>query len=319
MVNPLRDPRWGRNEEGYAEDPWLTGIIAIAYARGLAGDDPSYLKTAPTLKHFLAYNNETDRCTTSSNLPPRVLHDYELPAYREPLESGAAVAVMPSYNLVNGRPAAPQPADQRRAAQLDRDELLVVSDADAPANLVGLQHYLPDGPSAYAAAMKAGVDSFTQDDTDAAPTIERITADALDRGLLTPADIDTAVRRILAVRFRLGEFDPPELDPYHSLDPDLVNCPAHRQLAHDAARQPIVLLKNEGQVLPLTPRRSAHRCRRPARRQRSTDSVRRHAALPVTALDGIVERLGATGRVLRGRRPDRGARRRYVVRPDRRR
>src|SRR5438132_6488509 len=105
VVNPLRDPRWGRNEEGYAEDPWLTGTIATAYAHGLAGDDPAYLKTAPTLKHFLAYNNETDRCTTSSNLPPRVLHDYELPAYREPIESGAAVAVMPSYNLVNGRPA----------------------------------------------------------------------------------------------------------------------------------------------------------------------------------------------------------------------
>src|SRR5689334_5204865 len=104
VVNPLRDPRWGRNEEGYAEDPWLTGVIATAYARGLAGDDPKYLKTAPTLKHFLAYNNETDRCTTSSNLPPRVLHDYELPAYRSPIEAGVAVAVMPSYNLVNGRP-----------------------------------------------------------------------------------------------------------------------------------------------------------------------------------------------------------------------
>ncbi|MFD2355693.1 glycoside hydrolase family 3 N-terminal domain-containing protein [Nonomuraea ferruginea] len=102
VVNPLRDPRWGRNEEGYSEDPWLTGLLAAAYAWGLRGSDPNVLKTAPTLKHFLAYNNETDRCVTSSNVPPRVLHEYELPAFRPAIEQGAAVAVMPSYNLVNG-------------------------------------------------------------------------------------------------------------------------------------------------------------------------------------------------------------------------
>jgi beta-glucosidase len=293
VVNPLRDPRWGRNEEGYAEDPWLTGTIATAYARGLAGDDPSYLKTAPTLKHFLAYNNETDRCTTSSNLPPRVLHDYELPAYREPLESGAAVAVMPSYNLVNGRPTHLSPLINDVLRTWTETELLVVSDAYAPANLFGLQQYLPDGPAAYAAAIRAGVDSFTQDGTDSAPTIERITA-ALDRGLLTPADIDAAVRRILTVRFRLGEFDPPELDPYHSLEPDLVNCPAHRRLAQDAAREAIVLLKNDGQVLPLT----AASIKRiavvgPLAGIVSADWYAGTLPYQVPALDGIVERLGS--------------------------
>src|SRR3954466_1626080 len=79
VVNPLRDPRWGRNEEGYSEDPWLTGVLGTAYASGLRGDHPRYLRTAPTLKHFLGYNNETDRHLTSSDLPPRVLHEYELP------------------------------------------------------------------------------------------------------------------------------------------------------------------------------------------------------------------------------------------------
>src|SRR5918998_5798161 len=88
VVNLLRDPRWGRNEEGYAEDPWLTGVVATAYAGGLRGDHPVYLRTAPTLKHFLAYNNETDRHLTSSNMPPRVLHEYELPAFRAPIEAG---------------------------------------------------------------------------------------------------------------------------------------------------------------------------------------------------------------------------------------
>ncbi|MGW1346880.1 glycoside hydrolase family 3 C-terminal domain-containing protein [Kribbella sp. NPDC002412] len=293
VVNPLRDPRWGRNEEGYAEDPWLTGIVATAYGHGLAGDHPTYLKTAPTLKHFLAYNNETDRCTTSSNLPPRVLHDYELPAFRAPIEAGAAVAVMPSYNLVNGRPAHLSPLINDALREWTDDDLLVVSDAYAPANLWGLQQYHPDGPTAYAAALKAGVDSFTQDDTNAGPSIERLT-EALDRGLITMADVDTAVRHALAIRFRLGEFDPAELDPYRSLEPDLVNCPAHRRLAHEAARQSIVLLKHECQVLPL----NASAIKRlavigPLANTVSADWYAGTLPYQVTAFDGLVERLGA--------------------------
>ncbi|WP_410791702.1 glycoside hydrolase family 3 C-terminal domain-containing protein [Kribbella sp. C-35] len=290
VVNPLRDPRWGRNEEGYAEDPWLTGVIATAYGHGLAGDDPAYLKTAPTLKHFLAYNNETDRCTTSSNLPPRVLHDYELPAFRAPIEAGAAVAVMPSYNLVNGRPAHLSPLINDVLRTWTTDEVLVVSDAYAPANLFGLQQYLPDGPTAYAAALKAGVDSFTQDGTDAVPSIERLRA-ALDRGLITAADLDSAVRRVLAIRFRLGEFDPSELDPYRALEPELVNCPSHRRLAHDAARQAIVLLKHECQVLPLD---ASIRVAvvGPLAGTLSEDWYAGTLPYQVTALDGLIERLG---------------------------
>jgi beta-glucosidase len=292
VVNPLRDPRWGRNEEGYAEDPWLTGVIATAYGHGLTGDHPYLLKTAPTLKHFLAYNNETDRCTTSSNLPPRVLHDYELPAFRAPLEAGAAVAVMPSYNLVNGRPAHLSPLINDALRAWTTDDLLVVSDAYAPANLFGLQAYYPDGPTAYAAALKAGVDSFTQDDTNAGPSIQHL-SDAIDRGLLTGDDIDTAVRHVLAVRFRLGEFEPDELDPYRSLEPDLVNSPAHRQLAQDAARQSIVLLKHEGQILPL----NASATRRlavvgPLANALFEDWYAGTLPYQLTALAGIVERLG---------------------------
>ncbi|MFF0345750.1 glycoside hydrolase family 3 C-terminal domain-containing protein [Kribbella sp. NPDC004875] len=289
VVNPLRDPRWGRNEEGYAEDPWLTGVIATAYAGGLAGDDPTYLKTAPTLKHFLAYNNETDRCTTSSSLPPRVLHDYELPAFRAPIEAGVAVAVMPSYNLVNGRPAHLSPLINDVLRTWTTDDVLVVSDAYAPGNLYGLQQYLPDAPTAYAAAVRAGVDSFTQDDTNAGPTIERLTA-ALDRELITPADIDTAVRRTLALRFRLGEFDPPELDPYRGLEPELVNCPAHRRLAQDAARQAIVLLKHERQVLPLTTSTRVAVVG-PLAGTLSEDWYAGTLPYQVTALDGLAERL----------------------------
>ncbi|GAA5060371.1 beta-glucosidase [Thermocatellispora tengchongensis] len=247
VVNPLRDPRWGRNEEGYSEDPWLTGVLATAYALGLRGEGPGPMKTAPTLKHFLGYNNETDRCTTSSGLPPRVLHEYELPAYRPALESGAAVAVMPSYNLVNGRPAHLSPLIGDVLRRWAPDDILVVSDAYAPGNLTALQGYHADPPTAYAHAIKAGVDSFTQDDDRPEETIRHITA-ALDRGLLTEADIDAAVRHALSIRLRLGEFDPAE--PYEDVTEAVVNSPEHQRLAREAVTQAFVLLKNQG-ILPL--------------------------------------------------------------------
>ncbi|WP_017581416.1 glycoside hydrolase family 3 protein [Nocardiopsis valliformis] len=246
VVNPLRDPRWGRNEEGYSEDPWLTGTLAAAYAGGLAGDGPRP-RTAPTIKHFLGYNNETDRCTTSSDLPPRVLREYELPAHLPALQEGVAVAVMPSYNLVNGRPAHLSPLINRVLRRAAPDRILVVSDAHAPANLFGLQGFHPDGPTAYAHALRAGLDSFTQDDDRPETTLSYL-QEALDRGLIGQEDVDEAARNILSVRFRLGEFDPePEGD---EVPEEVVNCPGHRALAREAATRSLTLLRNEG-LLPL--------------------------------------------------------------------
>ncbi|MFC4589395.1 glycoside hydrolase family 3 protein [Sphaerisporangium corydalis] len=246
VVNPLRDPRWGRNEEGYSEDPWLTGVMGTAYARGLRGDHPT-LKTAPTLKHFLAYNNESDRCVTSSNLPPRVLHEYELKAFRPAIAAGAAVSLMPSYNLVNGRPATLSPLINDVVRSWTDEDLLVVSDAHAPANLTGSQAYYADPAEACAAAVRAGLDSFTQDDDRPGDTLRHLRT-ALDRGLLTEADVDTAARHALAIRFRLGEFDPGT--PYDDITEAVVNRPEHQALARRAAAQSIVLLKNDG-ILPL--------------------------------------------------------------------
>jgi beta-glucosidase len=249
VVNPLRDPRWGRNEEGYAEDPWLTGVMSTAYADGLRGDHPRYLKTAPTLKHFLGYNNETDRSTSSSNLSPRVLREYELPAYRPAIAAGAAVAVMASYNLVNGRPAHVSPLINDVLRHWSEDEVLVVSDAGAPSFLVDQQGYFPDHVASHAAALRAGVDSFTDADADSSVTIGRINA-ALAQGLLTESDIDAAVRRILTIRLRLGELDHAGDNPYTELTEEVINCPAHQELARTAARRSIVLLTHRG-LLPL--------------------------------------------------------------------
>ncbi|WP_158849675.1 glycoside hydrolase family 3 protein [Saccharothrix deserti] len=251
VVNLLRDPRWGRNEEGYSEDPVHTARIAEAFCRGLAGDDPRFLRAAPVLKHFLAYNNEDDRCTTSSGVRPRVLHEYDLAAFRPVVESGAATGAMAAYNLVNGRPCHVSPLiedELRRWAEPTGHELFVVSDAEAPSNLVDPEHYFDDHVESHAAALKAGIDSFTDHGLDSDTPVGRL-REALERGLIDEIDIDRAVRRQLALRFRLGEFDP-DLDPYAAIGPDVIDHPHHRVLAARAATESVVLLKNDG-LLPL--------------------------------------------------------------------
>ncbi|MFJ5222923.1 glycoside hydrolase family 3 C-terminal domain-containing protein [Streptomyces sp. NPDC088400] len=245
-VNLLRHPLWGRNEEGYSEDPALTAATAVAYTRGLRGDHPAYWRTAPVLKHWLAHNNETDRATTSSSVRPRVLHEYDLRAFRAAVEAGAVAGVMPAYNLVNGRPNHLSPyLGEHLRGWTDR-ELLVCSDAGAPSNLVDSEAYFDTHEEATAASLRAGVDSFTDHGTDASVMTGRIRG-ALERGLIAESDIDTAVRRQLAVRFSLGEFDP-ELDPYGDVKD--FDTARHRALAQEAAEQAVVLLKNDG-VLPI--------------------------------------------------------------------
>ena len=258
VVNLLRDPRWGRNEEGYSEDPLLTAAMGTAFCRGLSGlsgadegtggnGTSGYLLTAPTLKHFLGYNNEDYRDLTSSGLRPRVLHEYDLPPFREPIEAGAATGVMPSYNLVNGCPAHVSPLLAEIRTWTD-EELLTCSDAWAPSNLVRTQHYFDDHPQAHAAALKAGLDSFTDQDAAGEFTAAAVT-EALKRGLITTDDVDRAVRRKLLVRLRLGEFDP-DGGPFAGAA--AMDTPEHRDLAREAARRAVVLLKNDG-LLPVTP------------------------------------------------------------------
>nr|WP_214668760.1 glycoside hydrolase family 3 C-terminal domain-containing protein [Streptomyces sabulosicollis] len=256
-VNPLRDPRWGRNEEGYAEDPYLTSALATAYTRGLRGDHPERWRTAPVLKHWLAHNNETDRDTTSSSVRPRVLQEYDLAAFRGAVRAGAVAGVMPAYNLVNGRPNHVSPYLREHLRGWTDQELVVCSDAGAPSNLVDSEHYFDSHEEAIAAALRAGVDSFTDHDQDASKTIARVRG-ALERGLVEVCAVDTAVRRLLGMRCALGEFDEPG-GPGAGPDgrpgePDgAFDTPAHRALALEAAEQAVVLLTNDG-LLPLSER-----------------------------------------------------------------
>ncbi|MEO3749875.1 glycoside hydrolase family 3 C-terminal domain-containing protein [Streptomyces sp. B6B3] len=250
VVNLLRHPLWGRNEEGYAEDPHLTAASAAAYTRGLVGDHPHFWRTAPILKHWLAHNHEKDRDTASTSVRPRVLHEYELPAFRGPVRAGAVAGVMPAYNLVNGRPNHLSPLLAGELRTWTDRPLVVCSDAYAPSNIAGSQGYHPNHEDGLAAALRAGVDSFTDLGEDSAPTIERLLG-ALRRGLIDEKHVDAAVRRLLAMRFALGEFEP-DGGPFAEDPADAFDTPEHQALALEAAEQAIVLLKNDG-LLPLSP------------------------------------------------------------------
>jgi beta-glucosidase len=250
VVNLLRDPRWGRNEEGYSEDPYLTGAMSTAYGQGIEGDDPRYLQAAPTLKHYLAYNNEVDRSTSNSSVPPKILHDYDEQAFEPALAANAATGVMPSYNLVNGRPNTVSPDLDATVRSWTSKDLMIVSDAGAPSNLTDSEQYYATKPEAVAAAIKAGLDSFTDNDTNSA-VITGAVRTAVDQGLLGVSDVDGAVGHILSIRLRLGEFDPPGRNPYASITPSVINSPEHQALARKAADEQMVLLRNENNALPL--------------------------------------------------------------------
>ena len=300
VVDPLRDPRAGRNEEGYSEDAFLTGTMATSYAGGMSGDDPTYLMTAPTLKHYVGYNNEIRRDVTSSDLRPRLRNEYYDVPFRMPIQADAATGVMTSYNLVNGRPVTVDPAVDERIRSWTDEILYNVTDAFGPNNVVGSQDYYDTLAEADAASLKAGVDSFTTDNADGGPTLQAVRS-ALQQGLLTEADVDRAVRHALTIRVRLGEFDP-DGGPYGGIGADAIGTPEHRALAREAAGEAMVLLENDG-TLPLDS--EADRTIAvvgPLADTLYTDWYSGGLPYGVTPADGVLEHLGdgATVRVSEG-------------------
>lgn len=304
VVNPLRDPRWGRNEEGYSEDPTLTSTIATAYGSGLQGDDPTYLKTAATIKHYLAYNNENARQVTDANVPARVLNEYDRQPFKSVISADAATGVMSSYNLVNGRPNTVNPDFSDVIRSWTDKELYNVTDWGSPRWLTDWQKYFPSQPEAVAAVIKAGLNEFTVDNSDSQPTITAI-KEALSRGLLTEKDIDLAVRPLLSIRIRLGEFDP-DGGPYSKISPDVINSPEHQKLARRTAGEAIVLLKNAKKTLPL----DASKTRNLAVVGPLADTIYHDwysgvGDYGVTPFRGIQERLGTAARVTSNEASDR--------------
>ncbi|TMR96963.1 glycoside hydrolase family 3 protein [Nonomuraea basaltis] len=293
VVDLLRDPRAGRNEEGYSEDPLLTGAVSTAYGKGLQGDDPFYLKTAPVLKHYLAYNNETNRSLTSSNLTPKLKHEYYEPAFKAAISADAATGVMASYNVVNGRPNHVN-TDLNNVVRSWTDKTLYnVSDAWGPHALTDLQKYFDNKPEAFAAVLKSGQDSFTIDGSDIGPMVTNLKA-ALDQGRITETDVDKSVRSVLSIRTRLGHFDP-DGGPYKKITKDVINSAANQQLNRETAAKAAVLLKNSG-VLPLAEPKSAAVVG-PLSGKLYRDFYSGQLPYQVTPIDGIKERVGdvATG------------------------
>ena len=245
-VDLSRDPRWGRNEECYGEDPCLTGEMSAAYTRGLRGEEAVWA-TIPTLKHFCANNHEEDRGIDNANLNPRLRHEYYYAAFRTPVKYGGAHSVMTSYNEICHAPAVMN-HDLKDVLKAEWGLGFVVTDAmDFSQNV--LAHQVCDSHAeALAACLHAGTDIMTETND----CVHAAARKALKDGLITEADIDTAVGNMLESRFLLGHFDP--ATPYDHLSRKDVNTEADRALNRCAAQEGIVLLDNETGFLPIDPR-----------------------------------------------------------------
>jgi beta-glucosidase len=246
VVNMARDPRWGRTQECYGEDPFLSGVLGVQFVKGLQGNHPRYLKTVATPKHFAVYNQETNRFLNNAIVPIRMLREYYLPAFEACVVEGKAASIMTSYNAVNGIPAG---ANKFLIDEILRKEWgfqgYVVSDCGGPNHLLDAHHYVDSKKAAAVASIKAGLDLECGDDIYRQPLL-----DAVRSGEVSMGEIDTAVYRELRERMQLGLFDDPVKNPYNKISPETIGSKSHQALALKAARESIVLLKNENHFLP---------------------------------------------------------------------
>jgi beta-glucosidase len=249
-VNIFRDPRWGRGQETYGEDPYLTGRTAVAFIRGLQGDDPRYLKLAATAKHFAVHSGpESSRHHFDARISERDLRETYLPAFRMAVREGRVASIMGAYNRIDGVPAC---VNRRLLDDILRKEWgfdgVVVSDVDAVIDVCQGHHYARSLEEAAALGIQAGCD------LNGGPCYNKLAA-AVGQRLVGAAEIDASVRRNLTLLMRLGIYDPPEKVPYAHIPISVNDCPRHRAVALQAARESVVLLKNENQCLPLVAKR----------------------------------------------------------------
>lgn len=247
-VNIFRDPRWGRGQETWGEDPFLTGEMASAFVKGLQGDDPKYLKTAACAKHFAVHSGpEKDRHSFNAIVSKRELHDTYLPAFKKLVTEAKVEAVMGAYNRLLGEPCC---ASRLLIQQILRSDWNFqghfVSDCFALSDFHLNHKVTADAAESAALALRNGCDLGCDHVFDEIP-------EAISRGLISEADVDRALERSLKTRFKLGMFDPPEVVPFSSISTEVVACDEHRALAYRAAVESIVLLKNKDSILPINP------------------------------------------------------------------
>jgi beta-glucosidase len=250
-VNIFRDPRWGRGQETWGEDPFLAGEMAAEYVKGMQGDHPKYLKTAACAKHYAVHSGpEKDRHIFNAIVTKRELYDTYLPAFKKLVVDAKVESVMGAYNRVLGEPAC--------ASELLLDEILrgewgfeghVVSDCGALADFHMYHNITNDAAESAALALQHGCDLGCEQGCDVYHEIPA----AIQRGLITEAEVDRSLERTLGTRFKLGMFDPPEDVPFTSTSTDVVACQEHRELAYRAATESVVLLKNKDNILPIKP------------------------------------------------------------------
>jgi beta-glucosidase len=252
-LNVVRDPRWGRGQESYGEDPFLLARMGVAFVTGMQGDDPKYYRVIATPKHYAVHSGpEPTRHTADVKVSKHDELDTYLPAFRAAVTEGKAGSVMCAYNRINGQPACANEfllQDQLRGKW--NFQGYVVSDCDAVVNIFRDHHFTKTQPEASALAIQRGMDNEcidfakVKDDHD-----YKAYYDAYKQGLLKESEIDTALVRLFTARMKLGMFDPPEMVPYSKIDEKELDSAEHRALAHALANESMVLLKNDG-TLPL--------------------------------------------------------------------
>ena len=253
-INIFRDPRWGRGQETYGEDPFLSARMAVAFVTGMQGDDPHYYRAISTPKHFAVHSGpEPTRHFADVDVSKHDVEDTYLPAFRAAVVEGHAGSVMCAYNAINGEPAC---ASQFLLRQTLRGawqfQGYVVSDCEAVRNIFRDHHYRATQMQASAISLERGMDNEcidfvtkVTDDHDYKPYV-----DAVQQGYLSEGAVDTALIRLFTARMRLGMFDPPAMVPFSKIDEKELDSAAHRELARRMASESMVLLKNDG-VLPL--------------------------------------------------------------------
>ena len=245
-INIFRDPRWGRGQETYGEDPYLTAQLGVQFVRGLQGNDPRYFKVIATPKHYAVHSGpEPERHAFNAIASERDLRETYLPAFRATILEGKAYSVMCAYNRTNGEPCC---ANKKLMVDILRGEWgfdgYVVSDCGAIYDIHVFHKVVPTEMEASVMGVKAGTDLTCGTEY---PSLVQ----AVKQGLITEAEIDRSVKRLLTARFRLGQFDPPEMVPYARIPLSQNDTDEHRQLALKTARESIVLLKNANRTLPL--------------------------------------------------------------------
>lgn len=285
-----RDPRWGRTPETYGEDPYLSGVLGTAFVKGLQGDHPRYLKSVSTPKHFAANNEEHNRFYCDAAITETDMREYYLPAFEKCIREGKAESIMTAYNAINGVPCTANNWLLNKVLKQDWGfNGYIVSDCGAPGLLMTDHRYVKTPEAAAMIAIKAGLNLECGDYVFGAPLLN-----AYKQYMVSTAEIDSAAYHVLRARMRLGMFDDPEKNPYNHLSPEIVGCEKHKELALEAARQSIVLLKNQKNTLPLN-----------AKKIKSIAVVGINAAncefgdysgtpvnAPVSVLDGIRNRVG---------------------------